>query len=454
MVPWCARSGTFTHRMRLSASLFFCTLILLLIPSCNERQEAQNPEIQVEVERVAASKAKTPEDVRPYDEALAWHEYKVKRVLSGKLEAPVIRVAHWTVIAAKAVPVSDKSGEVVTLKVVPFESVEDIKDIAASDDLDITAEEPPRFLDLSQSLAQERTPSVVRMDYRGNVSDQMQLYWKLRGQLQAVAMGNSHATKGVCPREFFGQENWSTPLMLNMAPAGGNNKLQCLMIREYVDSLPKLKWVMWVVSARTFNAERTDERKYEEFTASPGWQYDQKNKGALWPVPTSDKPVTATELEALNISGCDEWGWEGRKQTNLPPSLEEQRKQILELCDSKRFEWSEKIFAEFKATAQHLANRGVKVLLFTTPLHPYTKDAAASDPDGTTHEGFREMVQHMEQLDAETPGLWFQDFHRDGAHEFPPDEFYDVDHLNRKGAARLAALIRPWMEQCEKEAAK
>jgi hypothetical protein len=39
-------------------------------------------------------------------------------------------------------------------------------------------------------------------------------------------------------------------------------------------------------------------------------------------------------------------------------------------------------------------------------------------------------------------------------HEFPPEEFYDVDHLNRKGSARLAAMIRPWMEQCEKEGAK
>ncbi|HSI65092.1 MAG TPA: hypothetical protein VLE43_18340 [Candidatus Saccharimonadia bacterium] len=442
--------------MRTPAALSFCTviIIILLMPSCNKRQQAQNPEIQVEVERVAASKAKTPEDVRPYDEALAWHEYKVKRVLSGKLEAPVIRVAHWTVIAAKSVPLSDKPGEVLTLKVVPFESVEDIKDIAASDDLDITAEEPPRFLDLSQSLAQERTPSVVRMDYRGNVSDQMQLYWRLRGQLRIVAMGNSHATKGVCPREFLGQENWTTPLMLNMAPAGGNNRLQCLMIKEYIAPLPKLEWVMWVVSARTFNAERRDERKYEEFTASAGWLYDQKNKATLWPAPIPEKLVTSTELEALNITGCDEWGWEGRKQSNLPTSLDEQRQQILKQCDSERFKWSEDIFAEFKATAQALAKNGVKVLLFTTPLHPYTKDANASDPDGTTHEGFQEVVQHMQKLDAETPGLWFQDFHKDGAHAFPPAEFYDVDHLNRAGTARLAELIRPWMEQCEKEGGK
>lgn len=428
-----------------------CTsLLAILLASCNERQEAKNPELRVEVERVAASKARTPEDIRPYDEAITWHEYRVKQVLSGKLEAPVIRVAHWSVLAAKAVPVSDKAGETTTLTIVPFESVPEIKNIADSDDLDFTAEEPPRFLDLSQAVAQERTPSVVRMDYRGNVSEQMQLYWQLRGQLRIVVMGNSHATKGVCPREFLGNENWATPLMLNMAPAGANNKLQCLMLREYVESLPKLEWVMWVVSARTFNADRRDERKYTEFTASPGWLYDQRHKAMLWPAVPTQKLVTAEDLNKLEIRGCDIWGWEGRKQTNLPMNHEAQRKEIIELCNSERFSFSDEIFAEFSQTAKALAARGVKVLLFTTPLHPFTQEAEANDPDGTSHEGFKEVVSHMELLDRETPNLWFQDFHKGAAHDFPPEEFYDVDHLNTKGAARLAALIRPWMETCEK----
>ena len=31
-----------------------------------------------------------------------------------------------------------------------------------------------------------------------------------------------------------------------------------------------------------------------------------------------------------------------------------------------------------------------------------------------------------------------------------PQEFFDADHLNKKGAVRLAGLIRPWMDGCEK----
>jgi hypothetical protein len=425
-----------------------CLALGALLVSCNERQGAKNPEIEVEVERVAASKAKSPRDIQPYDEAIAWHEYRVLRVLSGKLEASVIRVAHWTVVAAKAVPVSAKAGERVSLKLVPFESLKGMDDVAASDDLDFTASEPPKFLDMSQALAQTGTPDVIRHDYRGNVSDQMRLFWKLRGQLSIVAMGNSHATKGVCPREFLGNPNWITPLMLNMAPAGSNNRQQCLMLREYVLPLPKIEWVMWVVSARNFNGQRKDERKYQEFTASPGWLYDQKHKNELWPAPAQEKLVTSDELMKLGITSVDVWGWQGIGKSMLPRDPDDLRKFVLNQCDSTRFSWSEEIFAEFRDTALALSRKGIKVLVFTTPLHPFTKEANASDPDGTTHAGFMEMARHMEEFDKQTPGLWFRDFHQGGDHEFPSDEFYDVDHLNRPGTSRLGGMIRAWMDEC------
>jgi hypothetical protein len=433
-------------------SVSFCLALAALLCSCNERQEAENPEVEVELERTFASRAETPQDVHPYDEALSWHEYRVKKVLSGKLDAGVIRVAHWTVLAAKAVPVSASLGEVVKLKVVPFESVEGLKNVKAREDFEFTAEEPPRFLDLSQSLSQSSTPSAVRYDYRGNVSDQMRLYWRLRGQLRAVAMGNSHAAKGIDPRAIMGRENWEAPLMLNMAPGGANNDQQCLMLREYVLDLPKLEWLFWVVSARTFNAKRVDTRKYQEFTASPGWLHDQKNKKDLWPVPADLPAVTCDELrKTWPAGGCDIWGASIIAKSLLPGTHEEQRKFIVEQCDSTRYAWSEEISAMFFETARAFAKKGVKVLILTTPTHPFTKEANACDPDGTTHKGFKEMVRHMEAFDKATLHVWFRDFHKDGAHEFPPEEFYDVDHLNRTGAGRLGAMIQAWMKECVAE---
>ena len=431
------------------AIVFVAITAWFLLTACNQREGAQNPEIQVEVERLHASKARSPQDVHPYDEALAWHEYRVRRVINGKLDAKIIRVAHWIVLAAKAVPVSGKSGEVTTLTVVPFESLKELKDIAASDDLDVVASEPPRFLDLSQSVSTTTTPGIIRYDYRGNVSEQMQLYWKLRGQLRVVAMGNSHATKGVNPRAIMDNDNWGTPLMLNMAPAGANMDQQCLMLREYVLPLPKLEWLLWVVSARSFNGERKDTRKYEEFTASPGWLYDQKHKPELWPIPATEKLVTSTELEEMRDWTFDNWGSNILAKSMLPESLDKQREFVLGECDSTRFSWGADLFARFCETARSFPARGVKVLVFTTPFHPFIKEADESDPDGTTHGGYREMVRHMEEFDRTTPGLWFHDFNKDGGHAFPTEEFYDVDHLNREGTHRLGDAIKAWMKECE-----
>jgi hypothetical protein len=361
------------------------------------------------------------------------------------------------VLAAKAVPVSTKAGEVVKLKLAPFDSTPGVKNLHQSDTLDsefdaasLTA---PRFLDVTPRPGQATPATLARYDYRGNVSEQMRLYWKLRGQLRVVAMGNSHATKGVNARSIMDNDNWAHPAMLNMAPAGSTNDQQCLMLREYVLQLPKLEWLLWVVSPRNFNAERIDDdRKYKEFIASPGWLYDQQHRSEFWPVPETQTRVTTDELrKEMGPMGLDLWGSLVIAKCLLPDDAEERRKVVHEQCSEVEFTWNDQAFAKFRDTARAFTAKGVKVLIFTTPLHPLTKDTPAADPDGTSHEGFREMVRHMEEFAKETPGLWFRDFHKDGAHDFPAEEFYDVDHINRKGTDRLGKAIQAWMKECEND---
>jgi hypothetical protein len=429
-------------------------LLAVLLSSCGKKEKIAEGEVLVEAERIAASKAQTPKDVQPYDEGLAWHEYHVKRLLAGKLDASTIRVAHWTVLSAKPVPVSTKKGEVMRLKLVPFDTFPELKNLNQSDTLDESFDAAsvatPRFLDLSQPHAQATPPAALRYDYRGNVSEQMRLYWKLRGQLRAVVMGNSHATKGVNPRAIMDAENWGHPSMLNMAPAGSNNEQQCLMLRQYVLPMPKLEWLLWVVSARTFNAARSnDTRKYEEFITSPGWLYDQKHMSESWPVPARPTLVDTEELQQfMGPMGLDLWGSLIISKSLLPREADAQRKYVFEKCSNVDFTWSDDTFAKFCDTARLFTAKGVKVLIFTTPMHPLTKETAAADPDGTSHEGLREMVRHMEEFDKATPGLWFRDFNKGGAHEFPADEFYDSDHLDRSGSGRLGTMIQRWMQEC------
>ena len=426
--------------------------LLLAMGSCGKKKSEGPADLEMTLERLSASKAKTPQDVQPYDEAVAWHEYKVLSVRNGDVKAPVVRVAHWTVLNAKPVPVSESKGEVVTLKLAPYEEVDGLKDVAASDTLDF-AEDVPRFLDLTQSRSAAATPSVMRMDYGGFVSEQMILYWKLRAQLRLVVMGHSHAAKGIATRYFFNPENRDVPVALNLAPAGSSMHLQATMIHEYVMPLPKVEWVVWVASPRLFNEASDDTRKENDFLNSPGWRYDQQHKSKLWPVSPDAKPVITEEvdLDKMGVGNVDTWGWEGRMKTLLPDTLAEARKGLLKEMSKPKFKFSETRWNEFVQSVRALNQRNVRVLLLITPIHPLVKEAACSDPDGTGHEDYRNVVKKLEALDAELPLTWFQDFNKDGNHDYEHEEFYDADHLNRKGAHKLTKRIVDWLEECEKE---
>lgn len=411
----------------------------------------------MEAQLLAASKPKTPEDIKPYDEALVWNEYAVKKVINGTLKASKIRVAHWSVAAAQPVPVLSKVGETTTLKLVPFDSIKGLDEIAASNDLDVVADEPPRFLDLSQKLDAAHTPGPIRYDYRGNLSEKMRLFWQLRGQLRTVVMGNSYAIKGVNTRVFFTDESGKRvgeetgyPTALNLAPAGGNMKLQCLMLREYVIPLPKVEWVIWTISPFLFNEHREDESRYQEFVSSPGWKYDQDNKSRLWPVPTKTELVSLRDLRKfnLNLNAMDFWVQDSRAQSVLPSDPEKQHQQILKECHATRFGWSDALFGQFQATLSELSKKGVRVLLLTPPVHPAVRDAVASDRHGTSHEGYAQTVSHLTAVASQLPHVWFRDINQDGHHDFSEQEFYDEDHLNAKGAEHLSRLLVQWMDSC------
>jgi len=422
--------------------------VVLMTSACRETAIIPGADVQAVLERIAVSKIRTPQDISPYDDALSWQEYKVVEVRHGKIESPVIRVAHWTVSGGKQVPTDVDLGERVTLSLNLFDEAEGLDGVPKEDDLDLL-ESPPRFLAMLSPDHPASQPKALRYDYQGHFSEQMKLYWNLRPQLRLVIMGNSHATKGISPRFLLGAENQTTPQALNLAPPGANNDMQCVVIEDYVLPLPKLETVVWVISGRNFNLDRNEGRKLKEFLASPGREHDELGKEEHWPIPPESKPVTIAELDALNLKQYDSWGWNERGKGEMPlPSEPERLKEYIDQeLQPVSFEWNEASWQKFTKTVKKLNDRGVRVFVLTTPMHPVMANLPPADVDGTGDDGFAQLVAKATELDAALPLTSFYDYNELEKHDFQHSEFFDLDHLNKHGAPRLTQKIAEWIDE-------
>jgi hypothetical protein len=97
---------------------------------------------------VAASDVPTVEEVAPYREALAVHEWEVLRVIEGELGRERVRVAHWAVLGGISQP--DASLRLGVERRLDLEHMADNAQAAGvvlSDTLDPDAE-VPLFLDV------------------------------------------------------------------------------------------------------------------------------------------------------------------------------------------------------------------------------------------------------------------------------------------------------------------
>ncbi len=427
---------------------FIVAAILCVVGTGCDQDMIPGADVEVKLKRLHTSKVSTPRDIAPYDDALSWQEYQVLDVEHGKLDSNVIRVAHWTVTSGKAVPISTKENETITLSLRKFNKDLGLDGVPMNDDLDLVKDHP-RFLAMMPPEDKADQPQALRHDYNGHFSEQMKLYWKLRPQLRVVVMGNSHATKGISPRDLLGAENQTTPEALNLAPPGSNNDMQCLIVDDYLMGLPKLETVIWVISGRNFNSDREDRRKFKEFLASPGYEHDQLEKAKLWPVLSDNKLVTTTDLASLHLQESDSWGWSKRGMGSTPPL--EPRDKFLEYLASKTepvgFDWCENSWDRFSATVKKLNQKGITVFVLTTPMHPGMASVPPADPNGTTDEGFKSLVTHGRKLDQQQPLTAFHDFNELEKHEFKSEEFFDLDHLNKKGAHHLSSKIKTWIAQ-------
>ncbi len=99
-------------------------------------RRAAVPQLAVDAELISLSKIPTLKEILPYREALMVGEYRVTKVVDGKLEAATVRVVHWALLdGAARTPTTRKPGWSGRLNLEAFEANPQLKSLFLSDTL-------------------------------------------------------------------------------------------------------------------------------------------------------------------------------------------------------------------------------------------------------------------------------------------------------------------------------
>jgi hypothetical protein len=391
--------------------------------------------IRLKVKLLAKSKIPTLSDIAPYQEALVFYEYSVQKRLEGKFKGKKLRVAHWAIYDNQPQAIGKaKVGSSHTLHLYPYQQFGELESLYTSDTLTLDLD-LPLYHDVGQKILENRSVEE-RYDYDSIFSEKMPIFWRVKDQLKLVSLGDSRGEAGVRAEMFYGEENLKTPVAYNLAISGGPLEFQEIVVDKYLLKMSKLEWVVYQMSPRAVNRyfEHSADR---ELLKSRGFAFDRKHAETLWRRSDEDGiKKTASEISSMpyvsEYWNERPWGWKFKAEVWHNPKVKKVR---------QRWEISEKRWNRLTSMIAALNERNVKVLLYLSPLHPIMRDQSVVDDDGTSQKGYRELVNRLKQMEAEFPNLVFVDFLQGGNHDFLPEMFKDLDHLNALGATKLTQAL-------------
>ena len=391
--------------------------------------------IRLKVKLLAKSKIPMLTDIAPYRDALVFYEYRVQKRLEGKFKGKKLRVAHWAIYDNQPQAIGKvKIGSSHTLHLYPYQQFSELESLYTSDTLALDLD-TPIYHDVGQKILENRSVEE-RYDYDSIFSEKMPVFWRIKDQLKLVSLGDSRGEAGARAEMFYGAENQKTPVAYNLAISGGPLEFQEIVVDKYLLKMPNLEWVVYQMSPRAVNRhfEHSADRR---LLKSRGFAFDRKHAETLWQGSNGDgNKKTAAEIAAIpyvsEYWNERPWGWKFNAEVWDRPKTEKIR---------QRWEISEKRWNRLTSMIDALNERDVKVMLYLSPLHPVMRDQPVVDDDGTTQEGYRELVDQLKQLEAQFPNFVFVDLLQGGNHDFLPEMFKDLDHLNALGATKLTQKL-------------
>ena len=250
-------------------------------------------------------------------------------------------------------------------------------------------------------------------------------------EVQLLSFGSSHGHYGIRPDCFHLSA-------FNMGMPSQSIKYDHFLFYKYIEKCPKLSYVILPVSYFSLVSELEDGAGwahakgytiymgYEGNKYSPIYNLELINKEKyLGLMKCVGKPLTFVTCDSLGWGNKREWGNQKPNCTSLAYNTVQYH--------------SENIGASIEANVGRLvdiiktcAERDIKVILLATPTH----ESYYSLLDSTHLEL---TVQTCEKLAAEFSNTTYLNLLKDSS--FVYEDFYDPDHLNTIGAAKLTKKL-------------
>jgi hypothetical protein len=301
---------------------------------------------------------------------------------------------------------------------------------------------------LRMDLEMKEDGTVVKKRVRDNGDDMpgslrkvRNKFMPLRGQLKVVVIGDSRAEKGVDPKYFLGEENQKHPIAFSFGPCARGMAMAQLLCEDYFAHGSKMDWVIYGVSTRVFNTYYTPGNNEDDIKESRGYLAD---KAAWATLPEVTELVGFSDVDTGENSP---WGFDGKEGVRDDISEKDERENTLrELGGRGRYIFDLKRLEMLESTIKTLAEHKVKLLAFSPPIHPISIGMPCTDDDGTNREAYDEFVANMNALDKKYPNFYFFDVNNKGEHGLEHECFYDLDHLNIRGAKKLSLMLNDFMK--------
>jgi hypothetical protein len=278
-------------------------------------------------------------------------------------------------------------------------------------------------------------------DMPGRLRKVRRKFMPLRGQLKVVVIGDSRAEKGVDPRYFLGEENQKHPIAFSFGSSTRGMAMAQLLCEDYFAHGSKMEWVIYGLSTRVLNTYYTPGNNEDDIKESRGYLAD---KAAWATLPDVAGLVPFSDIDNGENS---QWGFDGKKGIREDLSEKDNREVMLrELGGRGRFIFDLKRLEMLESTIKTLAKHNVKLLTFSPPIHPISIGMPCTDDDGTNREAYDEFVAKMNALDKKYPNFYFLDVNNKGEHGLEHECFYDLDHLNIRGAKKLSLRLNDFMK--------